>query len=172
MSREKAVGWAGGMRLAPHTCQELWFKKKEVGKAGQNRQKKQIKKACPPRLIVRTGWITAGLRKKEEVSLPSDLKISPQGSEHVLWTRKHPLILHRLKANISPPGTEDNPLSSFRSATVIIRFVGQSEPPCLNQPVQVRRLAIRGARDQKHWLESPEKSPRVRHTKTLRWPIT
>jgi len=51
-------------------------------------EKDKNKKSLPPLLIVGAGWITAGLRKGEEESLPSDLNIPPQQSEHVLRTRK------------------------------------------------------------------------------------
>jgi hypothetical protein len=51
------------------------------------RRQRSKKRSLPPQLIVGTGRITAGLRKGGEESLPSDLKIPPQGSEHVLGTR-------------------------------------------------------------------------------------
>ena len=54
-----------------------------MGSAEENHEKKSL----PPQLIVGAGGVTAGLRKGEEESLFSDLKISPQESEHVLWTR-------------------------------------------------------------------------------------
>jgi len=56
-----------------------WREKKLV----ECQNEDQDKKSLPPLLIVGAGWITAGLRKGEEESLPSDLKISPQESEHV-----------------------------------------------------------------------------------------
>jgi hypothetical protein len=49
---------------------------------------KGCQKKCPaPQLIVGPGLITVGLEKGEEESLPPDLNIPHQGSEHVLWTR-------------------------------------------------------------------------------------
>jgi hypothetical protein len=66
----------------------------KLGEEGRRRQwrnairrQRSKKRSLPPQLIVRTGLITAGLKKGGEESLPSDLKIPPQGSEHVLWTR-------------------------------------------------------------------------------------
>ena len=144
--------------LRTHTCGQL------------RKEDKDKKKPAPT--VDREGRLNnCGFKGKRREPPPSDLKIPFQGSEHVSRKGSQSLSSTAQKPETQPPGTEDNSLSSLPKATVIILFAGQSEPRCSGQPAQVSWHEHHVRPDPKDQIESHEKSPRWRHTKTQRWPI-